>query len=81
MINFNFTIRNPWSQRFDVILLRTGQLLSRFWFWELQINRVSALVSVDCSLRYKQDHQGIFLSVALVSFEVIFTVYDSRHRR
>jgi hypothetical protein len=79
MINFNFAVRNPWSQRFDVVLLRTGQLLSPFWHWELQINRVSDLVSLHCDLRYRQDHQGIFLSLALVSFEVIFTVYDSRH--
>jgi len=79
MINFNFTIRNPWTQRFDILLLRTGPLLLPFWHWELQVNRVSDLVSVDFRVTYRQSHQGIFLSLALIGFEVIFNIYDSRH--
>ena len=78
MINFNFTIRNPWSSLFTN-LYSTGGALFGNKFWEFQVMRTDEVISIETRFTTRQDHAGIDVWIALFSFAVNFKIYDNRH--
>lgn len=79
MISFSFNIRNPWSDRWNCIYNKAGETLIKNKFWEIQVDKCSDIVGFEFRYTIRQDHAGIFLSLALFGYDVIFTLYDNRH--
>ena len=79
MININFNIRNPWSDRWKCLYTRAGSTPFKNKYWELQVDRCADIVGFDLRYTVRQDHAGLFLSLSLAGYEVIFNVYDNRH--
>ncbi len=79
MINLNFNIRNPWSDRWECIKAWSGKTVFKNKFWEAQIDKTSDIVGFEFRLTSRQDHAGLFLTVALFGYELIFNFYDNRH--
>ncbi len=78
MINFSFNLRNPFSNRWEIIKCLSGSF-SKNKHWEIQTNKTSDVVSCDFRYTIRQDHAGLFLSFGLIGYEIIFNIYDSRH--
>ena len=78
MINLDFNIRNPWSDRGDCIYSSTKQL-NENKFVELQVDKTSDIIGFHFRLTTRQDHAGVFLSMSLLGYDAIFTMYDCRH--
>jgi len=79
MINFNFNIRVPGSNRFRNIRSWAGSSPIPFKFWELQIYLSADIVDVTVNITARQSHSGIRLGLGLLGVNVEFNLYDSRH--
>jgi hypothetical protein len=79
MINFNFNIRVPGSNRFRSIRCWAGSLPMPFKFWELQIYFSADVIDIGIDITARQSHSGIRLCLGLLGVTVEFTIYDSRH--
>jgi len=78
MISISFNIRNPYSDRFE-ILANTDWEITRYKILELQFDRTTDIVGFDFRLTTRQSHSGVFFSIALLGFEAIVHFYDTRH--
>lgn len=78
MINFSFNIRNPFSSRWKCIKCLDGKLL-RHKHWELQFDKTSDIIGFELRYTIRQDHAGLWASLALFGYDVIFNIYDTRH--
>ena len=79
MISFNFTLRNPWSDRFDNLWCHSYTTPFTNKFIELEVTRESVLVSFSFSWTVRQDHAGLDFEAGLFGYCVHFNFYDSRH--
>lgn len=80
MINFQFNVRVPGSDRFENIKCCHGILpFSQHKFWELQIYKGSDIVDFCIRATAKQDHAGLNIGIGLLGFNVEFQIYDNRH--
>jgi hypothetical protein len=78
MIQLNLEISNPWSNYFKSGPCWSGKL-SKHKFWELQAMRTSDIVCVRFEATARKDHAGLSLELGLLSFNIAFMIYDSRH--
>ena len=78
MINFNFSIANPWSNRWNVLFFKNGPL-PRHKAWEFNGYQTHHIVDVDFRLSFTGDHPGVFVTLGLLGYAVEFSVYDTRH--
>ena len=78
MIHFNFTIDNPFSDRWTVMFFKNGTL-PKHKAWEFNGYRTHQLI--DASLRYthKGDHAGLQITIGLLGYGLELGVYDTRH--
>lgn len=79
MINFNFNIRVPGSNRFHNIRTWHGSLPVAYKHWELQIYLSADIIDVGVAITAKQSHSGVRLCLGLLGFAMDFNVYDTRH--
>jgi hypothetical protein len=79
MINLNFNIRVPGSNRFRNIRCWNGSLPVPFKFWELQIYFSADIIDVSVDITARQSHSGIHLCLGLCGVSIDFNLYDSRH--
>lgn len=79
MISFSFNIRNPWSDRWECIKTWAGDTPFKNKFWEAQVDRTSDVIGLEFRYTIRQDHAGLYVSLALFGYDVIFNIYDSRH--
>ena len=79
MINFNFNLRNPWSDRWDCIKCWNGKTPFKNKFWEVQVDKTADIISIDFRFTIRQDHAGLFVTLGLFGYEVIGNFYDNRH--
>ena len=79
MINFNFNIRIPGSNRFEDIRVWHGSTPIPYKFWELQIYFSADVIDIKVGITAKQSHSGIQLCFGLCGIGVDFNLYDSRH--
>lgn len=79
MINIRATIRNPWSDRFQRVCTRWGPTFWVNWFWEVDVFRSSDIF--DCYLRVTpgEDHAGVYVGLALLTWNLDISIYDCRH--
>jgi hypothetical protein len=78
MIYFSFTLKNPFSQRWDIASSKSG-LLGKHKAWEFNTYKTAHIISVDFRWDFKTDHAGIQLSLGALGRDVEFTFYDRRH--
>jgi hypothetical protein len=78
MINFNFSFANPWSNRWECIVNKSG-LVGNNKAWEANLYRTNHIVSIDFSLSFRGDHAGVRISGGVLGFEGEFHLYDRRH--
>jgi len=78
MINLNFSISNPWSDRWNAIWCKSGSLC-KFKGWEFNIYKTHYLINVDLSLNVRCDHAGFQIMLGLFGYSVELHFYDSRH--
>jgi len=78
MINIQFNIRNPWSNRFANV---------KCWSWkvskhkaiELEILKSTDIIDFHFSVTHRQDHAGFDFEIGLLGYNVHFIFYDGRH--
>ena len=78
MFNLSFSIRNPWSKRWNCVKIWHGSI-TKNKHWELQIDKTSDIIAVDVRYSIRQDHAGFFVTLGLFGYEAILNIYDSRH--
>lgn len=79
MINLSFNIRNPFSSRWKCLLTKCGETPFKHKFWEFQADETSDILGFEFRFTTRQDHGGVFVSLALFGYDVIFNFYDNRH--
>lgn len=78
MINFNFSITNPWSQNWRTIFYKHG-LLTEHTAWEFNGYETNHLIDINFKLSIAGDHPGVFIMVGLFGYSLDLNVYDTRH--
>lgn len=80
MIYFNINIRNPkWWDRFALINCKMGNTPFKNKFWEWQILKGPDLFRIEFEITTQQDHAGMNIELALLGYQIGFTIYDNRH--
>ena len=79
MINFNFSITNPWSTRFSNLWCRSYATPFKNKFIELEIYKDTNVVSLAVQLNSRQDHSGLSIELGLVGYSFNCKFYDCRH--
>jgi hypothetical protein len=78
VINLNLTIRNPWSDRFEIVV-SGGKKITQNKAWEFEIYRSDTVVELETRLTIREDHAGVMLGFGLLSWTVRAQIYDTRH--
>lgn len=79
MINFRFSLENPWWDRFEILFWKAGGTPFKHKFWELQAMKTDDLIAVDLRITSRCDHAGIDLWLGLLGYSINFNLYDNRH--
>lgn len=79
MINFNFSITNPWSNRFSNLWCRSYATPFENKRIELEIYKDTNIISLAVQLTSRRDHSGLSIEVGFVGYSFNFKFYDSRH--
>ena len=78
MINLNFSISNPWSDRWRTLFFKNG-LLPMHKAWEFNGYATHHVIDIDFRLSFTGDHPGVFVILGLVGYSLELSVYDTRH--
>jgi hypothetical protein len=78
MINLNFTISNPWSNRWE-ILWNKSKFIGKNKAVEFNGYRTNHIVNVDFNFRPAGDHAGARIMLGLFGFDAELHFYDTRH--
>ena len=79
MININFNIRNPLSNRFENLWNRVYNTPFKNKFVELEITKDFTLVSFMFNWTVRQSHAGLDFEIGLLGYNCRFNFYDCRH--
>jgi len=78
MINLNFSIDNPFSERFNIVAASSG-VITKHKAWEANIYCTANIVKLTLTYSIKQDHAGLVIEFGLFGYEFEFRIYDTRH--
>ena len=79
MINFNFSILNPWSDTYDHLFSKSGDTPFKNKHWEVEIVKCDTLLALHFSISHRCSHAGIMFEAALFGYSITASLYDSRH--
>lgn len=79
MIYFNFSLRNPWSQKFKNLWCCVYDTPFKFKFIELEFYKDSSLFCFNINITTRQSHAGIDIEIGLLGYCFHFNLHDSRH--
>ena len=79
MINFSFTLINPWGKRWSNIWSRTYDTPFKNKFLELEVLKDTTIVSFMFRLSTRQSHGGLSMELGLLGYSFNFNFYDNRH--
>jgi len=79
MINIQFNLRIPGSNRFRNIKCWHGITPFIHKFWELQIYKSADILDIFLRLTSKQSHAGLSCGLGFCGINMEFQIYDSRH--
>ena len=78
VIYINLTIRNPWSDRFEIVS-SWGQKIFKHKAWEIEIYRSDTVAELEFKITLQEDHAGVTLGLGLISYTLRAQLYDTRH--
>ncbi len=78
MINLNFTIENPFSDRFET-LASTSKILTKYKAVEANVYRTATIVKFSVAYSIRRDHAGLRIEIGLFGCDCEFHIYDTRH--
>ena len=78
MIDLNFAIENPFSERF-AMLASTSTKLSKHKAVEASAYKASNIITLSLSYCIRQDHAGLRIVIGLFGYECQLHIYDTRH--
>ena len=78
MIFFNFSIDNPFIDRWNTIFFKHG-LLGKNTAWEFNAYRTHRLIEIDFRYTRKSDHAGLMIMLGIFGYALEFNSYDTRH--
>lgn len=79
MINFSFSLTNPFSNRWDNIWNKVISTPHPSKCIELEVYRDNTIVSFMFRLTTRQSHAGLMIDVGLLGYSASFQFYDIRH--
>ena len=80
MINIHLCLSNPWKRDCFKNLLCYGGKISQNKSWEFELYQHNyEIVKAVTQLTFNRDHAGFTLNIALFTFGIEFTIYDTRH--
>lgn len=78
MINVSIRLKNPFSNRWKVILSKSNNL-SATKAAEINLYKTPHICNIEFDLSIRQDHAGIRMSLGFLGYDIEFTMYDVRH--
>lgn len=78
MINFNFSLKNPFGDTWRFLLSKNGRL-GKNKAWEANIYSTSYVFNINFQLSFRGDHAGLYIGGGLFGIEGEFNCYDTRH--
>ena len=78
MINLNFILYNPWSNRWNILWNRSS-FVGKNKAWEFSAYRTNHIINVDFNYRPVGDHAGVRIMLGLFGYDVELYFYDCRH--
>ena len=79
MINFSFSLINPWGKRWSNVWCRVYNTPFKNKFLELEVHKDTTIVSFMFHLSTRQSHGGLSMDLGLLGYSVNFNFYDNRH--
>ena len=80
LFEFRAQLTNPFASDYFKNLGATYGKIMQHWAWELEHTFYPrALLDIDISVRFQEDHQGFDFTVGVLGYGVHFTIYDTRH--
>ena len=78
MINVNFILYNPWSNRWNILWNRSRSI-GKNKAVEFNAYRTNHIINVDFSFRPRGDHAGSRIMLGLLGYDIELHFYDCRH--
>lgn len=78
MIYINLQLTNPWSDFFKVGRVWYGKV-TEHKCWEIQAMRTNDIAVFKLDVTARRDHAGVDIEFGLLSFNLLFRIYDNRH--
>lgn len=79
MIFFGFVIRNPFSQKHDLVYEKSVKI-TKNTSAEMCMYRTNSIIGLGFYITgFKQDHRGFGVDLDLFGYNVDFNFYDNRH--
>jgi hypothetical protein len=78
VIYLNLTIRNPWSDQFELVVAQGGKITQNK-VWEFEIYRSDTVAEFEARFTVREDHAGVMLGFGLLSWTIRTQIYDTRH--
>jgi hypothetical protein len=79
MIYLNFSLENPWSDRFENLWGCSYDTPFKHKFIELELTKCSTIISLQFNWTSQRDHAGLVAETGLLGYCFRFNFYDSRH--
>jgi hypothetical protein len=79
MISLTFSLRNPWSNKFNNLWSRAYATPFKNKFVELEFYQNSTLLCFMFGWAVQQDHAGLDIELGLFGYNAHFNFYDNRH--
>lgn len=78
MININFNLTNPFSNRWNALFFKNG-LLPKHKAWEFNGYETHDIIDINFRLSITGDHPGMFIMLGLAGYSLELSIYDTRH--
>ena len=79
MINFSFSLVNPWSDRFKNLWCRSFNTPVKNKFIEMEVLKDNSILSFHFHLTARQSQSGLDLEMGVLGYSFNFKFYDCRH--
>lgn len=78
MINLDFTINNPFSERFRILASKC-KMLTKYKAVEANIYCTANIIKLSLVYSSRQDHAGLQIEFGLFGYDFELHFYDIRH--
>ena len=78
MINITLALTNPFSNRFDTLWEKSGRI-TKHKVWEVEVLKTTSVAYIDLRITTRQSHAGVMLGLGLLGYEILVSLYDTRH--